>query len=162
MKTTKEITRISIIVAIATLFRIYIRILPNVQLLTPIVILYALNRKYIQALIISFLVIIISALFMSFGIWVLFQLLSYSFVIIFVKICDCLIPNIKIKKYITLFSSGIIYGFVITLIQCLVLTGIKSFYAFYIASLPFDLYHGLGNLLIYELVLKRISKVGKI
>lgn len=64
MKTTKEITRISIIVAIATLFRIYIRILPNVQLLTPIVILYALNRKYIQALIIRFLVIIISALFM--------------------------------------------------------------------------------------------------
>ena len=42
------------------------------------------------------------------------------------------------------FFGGLLYGFVISVIS-VKLMGINSFWAYYIAGIPFDLLHGLGN-----------------
>lgn len=161
MTKTKEITKLAFIIAIAIIFRVYVRLFPNVQLLSPIVILYTLRKKYVESLIISTLVLIISGVFISFGIWVVFQIISYSIVVLFVFIINKLFFDFKFKEYIILFSSGLVYGLIITFIQCLFLTGINTFFVFYITSIPFDVYHGIGNVLTYHLILKKVIKIKK-
>lgn len=157
MKKAQDICRLAAIIAICVIFRVYVRVLPNVQILTPMVVYYAIKRKLCEANIISTLVLIISAFFISLDFWIILQILSYFVVIIFAYTFNKFANKNSYYISLIMFLSGFVYGFFITILQSLLLTGLNNFCVLYLSSLPFDLYHGLGNLFIYFFIIRNIK-----
>ncbi|MFR4763804.1 MAG: hypothetical protein ACLT9V_04665, partial [Anaerococcus obesiensis] len=60
---------------------------------------------------------------------------------------------------IALGLSGFIYGFLITLMQVFLVDGNKfTFFGLYAGSIPFDINHMVGNIVIYIFLIFRLEK----
>ena len=134
---TKKLTRLAGLCAICVITRIYLKLIPNVQILSDII------------------------LILGFGYWVIFQVLDFGILgisnyILFNKIK---IKKTKINKVIALGISGFIYGFLITIMQVLFMSGnIFTFFGLYAGSIPFDINHMVGNIVIYIFLIIRLEK----
>ena len=150
---TKKLTRLAGLCAICVITRIYLKLIPNVQILSDIILILAINGKLDESLITSF--------FLGFGYWVIFQVLDFGILgisnyMIFNKIK---IKKTKINKAIALGISGFIYGFLITVMQVLFMGGnIFTFFGLYAGSIPFDINHMIGNIVIYIFLIFRLEK----
>ena len=69
------------------------------------------------------------------------------------------IKKTKINKAIALGISGFIYGFLITIMQVLFMSGnIFTFFGLYAGSITFDINHMVGNIVIYIFLIFRLEK----
>ena len=158
---TKKLTRLAGICAICVITRIYLKLIPNVQILSDIILILAINGKLDESLVVNATTMIITSFFLGFGYWVIFQVLDFGILgisnyMIFNKIK---IKKTKINKTIALGLSGFIYGFLITLMQVFLVDGNKfTFLGLYAGSIPFDINHMVGNIVIYIFLIFRLEK----
>lgn len=158
---TKKLTRLAGLCAICVITRIYLKLIPNVQILSDIILILAINGKLDESLILNVTTMIITSFFLGFGYWVIFQVLDFGILgisnyMIFNKIK---IKKTKMNKTIALGLSGFIYGFLITLMQVFLVDGNKfTFFGLYAGSIPFDINHMVGNILIYIFLIFRLEK----
>ena len=142
--TVRKLTLIAMTIALCSVIRFPFSYLPNITPLTTIYLLICLNIGLSEAIIIADMTIIATS-----G-----QLLAYSLIIflywLFIKID---IMKFLIMQAILCLILGLIYGIVISMFEVFVLQ-ISSFEIYYIAGLPFDLMHGLGNFLFMILVFR--------
>lgn len=158
---TKKLTRLAGLCAICVITRIYLKLIPNVQILSDIILILAINGKLDESLIVNASTMVITSFFLGFGYWVIFQVLDFGILgilnyILFNKIN---IKKTKINKAIALGLSGFIYGFLITLMQVFLVAGNKfTFLGLYAGSIPFDINHMVGNIVIYIFLIIRLEK----
>lgn len=158
---TKKLTRLASLCAICVITRIYLKLIPNVQILSDIILILAINGKLDESLIVNATTIIITSFFLGFGYWVIFQVLDFGILgisnyMIFNKIR---VKKTKMNKTIALGLSGFIYGFLITLMQVFLVDGNKfTFFGLYAGSIPFDINHMVGNIVIYIFLIFRLEK----
>ena len=158
---TKKLTRLAGLCAICVITRIYLKLIPNVQILSDIILILAINGKLDESLIVNATTMIITSFFLGFGYWVIFQVLDFGILgisnyMIFNKIK---IKKTKINKAISLGISGFIYGFLITVMQVLFMSGnIFTFFGLYAGSILFDINHMVGNIVIYIFLIFRLEK----
>lgn len=158
---TKKLTRLAGLCAICVITRIYLKLIPNVQILSDIILILAINGKLDESLIVNATTMIITSFFLGFGYWVIFQVLDFGILgisnyIIFNKIR---VKKTKMNKAIALGLSGFIYGFLITLMQVFLVDGNKfTFLGLYSGSIPFDINHMVGNIVIYIFLIFRLEK----
>ena len=158
---TKKLTRLAGLCAICVITRIYLKLIPNVQILSDIILILAINGKLDESLLVNATTMIITSFFLGFGYWVIFQVLDFGILgisnyIIFNKIR---IKKTKMNKTIALGLSGFIYGFLITLMQVFLVDGNKfTFLGLYAGSIPFDINHMVGNIVIYIFLIFRLEK----
>lgn len=163
---TKKLTRLAGLCAICVITRIYLKLIPNVQILSDIILILAINGKLDESLIVNATTMIITSFFLGFGYWVIFQVLDFGILgisnyMIFNKIN---IKKTKINKAIALGLSGFVYGFLITLMQVFLVSGNKfTFFGLYAGSIPFDINHMVGNIVIYIFLVFRLEEyiIGK-
>ena len=137
------------------------KLIPNVQILSDIILILAINGKFDESLLVNAITMIITSFFLGFGYWVIFQVLDFGILgisnyMIFNKIR---VKKTKINKAIALGLSGFIYGFLITLMQVFFVDGNKfTFFGLYAGSIPFDINHMVGNIVIYIFLIFRLEK----
>ena len=124
-------------IALCSVIRFPFSYLPNITPLTTIYLLICLNIGLSEAIIIADMTIIATSVYLGMGYWVVGQLLAYSLIIFLYW----LVIKIDIMKFL-----------IMQAILCLILGLIYGID--YIAGLPFDLMHGLGNFLFMILVFR--------
>lgn len=158
---TRKLTRLASLCAICVITRISLNIVPNVQILSDIILILAINDRLDESLIVNAVTMVITSFYLGFGYWVIFQVLDFGIL----AGLNCLVFNkIGLKKSdsnkaIMLGVSGFLYGLLITLMQIFLVAGNKfTFLALYAGSIPFDINHTIGNVVIYFLLIRQLEK----
>ncbi|MEK4301280.1 ECF transporter S component [Oceanobacillus sp. FSL W8-0428] len=160
---TYKLTLLALLAALAVVGRYAFHFLPNVQPITAIIILTGIFLGPVSSVILSVLVVFLSNMLLGMGIWTVWQIISWCLIGLTAGIIGIIWKKVPLL-FIILFSmfSGYFYGFIISLTTFQV-TG--HFWPYYLAGLPFDTAHAIGNgvfiLLLYPLLhglFKRYSK----
>ncbi|WP_010284319.1 ECF transporter S component [Bacillus timonensis] len=139
----KNLTLLSMLIALSVVGRIAFTFLPNVQPTTTIIIITSLFLGPIYGVLVAVISSVLSNLVMGMGLWTIGQIIAWGIIGL---VSGALrkhrerIPVVLLSIYAVF--CGFLYGFVIS-IPLYVLSG--KFFAYYIAGLPFDLSHAIGN-----------------
>lgn len=131
------------LIALSVVGRIMFTFIPNVQPTTAIIIITSLFLGPIYGVVVAILSAILSNLVMGMGLWTFGQIIAWGTIGLISgvmrKYRDRL-PVIVLAIYAVF--CGFLYGFVIS-IPLYLFSG--KFLAYYIAGLPFDMSHAIGN-----------------
>lgn len=151
--TAQRIAALALMTAACVVGRMLFTFLPNVQPMTAILLLLTLAFSLPEALLIAALSLVITNLFLGFGIWTVGQLLSYAVILLLFWLCTRL-PLVGEKLW---FQAGVaalmgfVYGFSYAIFNYFLL-GMQVFWAYWLSGLSFDALHAAGNLGFYLLL----------
>ena len=155
--TVHRIALLAVMTALSTVGRFVfaLPIFPNIQPMTALFILIALNIGVVDSLIVSVLSILLTNMFLGMGPWTVLQMLSFSVVILLTGLLKSVYDfgTLKNRIFFSIWAllTGFIYGFIISYFN-FHLYGMNNFFIYYINGLPFDVLHGVGNLGFYFLL----------
>ncbi len=143
---TKKLAFLAMMTAACVVGRLSFQWIPNVQPMTDMLLLLTIYQGLFSGLIVSLLSLIITSLFLGMGTWTIAQLISYAVVLVFFSVLYryTYVKHALILQAMASFVVGLLYGFVISLVQAPFL-GIQSFWAYYVVGISFDLLHAAGN-----------------
>lgn len=149
----KSITLVALFSALTVSGRLLLAFIPNVQPVTSLIILFTLLLGIRYGMVEAILVIVLSNLFLGFGIWTFGQILGYIVIVLLVGLL--IRPNFKKIPFsvMILFAAamGFLYGFIQALFQ-IPFFGWGYFVAYYVSGLLFDVYHAVGNAIFYVIL----------
>lgn len=124
-------------------------ILPNIQPMTALLLIIALNIGIIDSLIVSLISILLTNLFLGMGPWTILQIISFAVIILLTGLLKYFYRTKSFTNRL-LFSTwaglmGFVYGFIISYLS-FHLYGMNNFLVYYINGIPFDLLHAIGNI----------------
>ena len=156
----KRITLLALLTALCTVARIAVLPLPNVQPVTDTVMIITFFEGFGSGLTLAVLTMIVSNLFLGFGIWTLPQIAAYVVCVVTVGIMAKIIPWKKMRwvQFVLCAFLGFEYGFVVSLGMA-VIGQAPAFWAYWLSGLPFDFYHAIGNLVFYPLLYWLLRKL---
>ncbi|RFB17015.1 ECF transporter S component [Bacillus sp. HNG] len=139
----KNLTFLSMLIALSVVGRIMFTFLPNVQPTTAIIIIASLFLGPIYGVIVAVLSSVLSNLVMGMGLWTVGQIFAWGIIGLIsgaLRKYRDRIPVAVLVIYAVF--CGFLYGLVIS-IPLYLFSG--KFFAYYIAGLPFDMSHAIGN-----------------
>ena len=123
-------------------------ILPNIQPMTALLLIIALNIGIIDSLLVSLISVLLTNLFLGMGPWTITQIISFALVILLTALIKVFyrFGNWWNRLGFSLWAAaaGFLYGFVISYLN-FHLYGMNNFIVYYMNGLPFDLLHAVGN-----------------
>ncbi|HIS28492.1 MAG TPA: ECF transporter S component [Candidatus Avamphibacillus intestinigallinarum] len=157
---TYRLTLLALLATIAIIGRNVLTFLPNIQPVTTIVIITTCLLGLIDAFLLIMVIVIVSNMYLGFGIWAFWQIIAWSAIALCTKGFKIVF---KKDSIITLgifsFLSGYMYGFIISLFTYQI-TG--KFWPYYIAGIPFDTYHAIGNVIFMFILLPLLKQAIKL
>ena len=157
---TYKLTLLALLAAMAVVGRSVFAFLPNVQPVTSIIIICGLFLGPVSAIILAILTTFLSNMLLGMGIWTIWQVISWGIIGLISGLLGMIPRKIPIFL-IVLFAifSGYFYGFIISLTTYQI-TG--KFWPYYLAGLPFDTNHAIGNavfiILLYPIISHFLKK----
>lgn len=154
---TSQIAFLSVFAAFIVVGRIVFQFLPNIQPVTVMLICLAIFAGTRSAVLLAIISTYVSNIYLGLGIWTIWQILGWVTVSLLSGLLAQQLKNANI--YIFSLYCGMmayVYGIVIQL-GTYSYTG--NFIAYYLASLPFDTLHAIGNIgfaIILTPILQRI------
>lgn len=150
---TRDICCIALVSAACVVGRTLFQFIPNFQPMTDMFILISLYKGMKNGILVCILSIVITNIYMGMGIWTLFQIISFSIIIIATFFCS---KSFFFRKHLSVqliyaVFCGYLYGFLISYMFASVYA-IPNFFVYYIQGLSFDSLHALGNGLFYPLL----------
>jgi energy-coupling factor transport system substrate-specific component len=151
--TIRRITIIALLAAILTVGRIAFTMIPNVQPNTTIIILASFVLGPVQGLILAILSTLTTNLFLGHGLWSFGQMAAWGLIAVFSGILGKY--RHKLPWWILSFYAGFC-GFLFGFIMSAIMGGIimQKFWPYYLAGLPFDLNHAVGNVVFFLVLYK--------
>lgn len=139
----KKLTLLSMLIALSVVGRITFTFIPNVQPTTSIIIIVSLFLGPLYGFVLATFSAILSNLVMGMGLWTIGQIVAWGIIGVVSGILGKYREKIPFAV-LTAYSvfCGFLYGFVISLPTYL-FSG--KFFAYYLAGLPFDVSHAIGN-----------------
>lgn len=152
---TYKITLLALLAALAVVGRSVFVFIPNVQPVTAIIIICGLILGPSAAVILAILTTFLSNMVLGMGIWSIWQIISWGLIGIISGLIGRFFKKVPLY-FIILFAafSGYFYGFVISLTTYQI-TG--KFWPYYLAGLPFDTNHAIGNVVFIIVLYPMIS-----
>lgn len=154
---SREIVLFGMLGGVTAGLQMALSFLPNVEVVTLLIILFSLIYKR-KALYIVCTFVVLMGLLHGFGLW------WFGYVILwpFLSILTVLIRNKVYEKYLALaiYSGlyGLLFGFFYA-IPYAVFGGINAGIAYWAAGIPYDIIHGVGNYFLMLLLGKKIFDV---
>ena len=146
----KSITLVAVLTALSVTGRIAFAFIPNVQPTTTLLILVTLLMGMRYGTLHAILVMVVSNLILGIGIWTIPQIIGYIVIVLItgliIRPMFSKIPHVIMGLYAGF--TGFLYGFVISLCQAPIY-GLNYFLVYYMAGLPFDFNHAIGNVGFY-------------
>lgn len=151
---TYKLTLLALLATLGVVGRYLFAFLPNVQPVTSLIIICGLILGSAAAILLAILTTFLSNMTLGMGIWVIWQIISWGIIGLISGLLGKYFKNIPLYV-IVIFSiiSGYLYGFIISLTTYQI-TG--KFLPYYLAGLPFDTNHAIGNavfiILLYPII----------
>lgn len=157
---SRKITLLGILTALCTVARLVVIPLPNVQPVTAILMLVSLNWSVGAGLVLATLTMLVSNLFLGFGLWTVPQIAAYLVCILTVGVMQKFLP---LKQHLWLqvllcTALGYEYGWCVSL-GLAILGSAPAFWPYWLSGLLFDTYHAMGNFVFYPLLAPVLSKL---
>ncbi|MBO0454407.1 ECF transporter S component [Candidatus Enterococcus murrayae] len=156
----KELSLLSMMIALCVVSRSFFQFIVNVQPVTAILLIITIYWGVYQGLIVSVLSILITNFYMGMGIWTVAQIVTY-FLIIFLTGLLKKLPAFKnsiLVQAIYAGITGLLFGLFISAIQA-PFFGISAFLPYYLAGVPTDVMHAVGNVAFYLLLTPILRKL---
>ena len=160
MKPVTKIALIAMLSALTFICQVALFFLPNIHLVTLLLILYVCLLPLSMSLAITLTFVTLNWLFWGFGDWVLgYYVIWPLFVVIAYSLRGYFQEN---QDYWAILAGGfgLAFGALFT-IQHILLYGLHTGYAFWIRGLVFDIVHGVSNYIIVLLLFKPLLKIMK-
>ncbi|MFD1850520.1 ECF transporter S component [Oceanobacillus bengalensis] len=156
---TYKITLLSLLATLAVVGRYLFQFIPNAQPVTALIIICGILLGPIEGIILALLVTFLSNMLLGMGIWTIWQIVAWGIIGLLSGLLGELFKKVPVIV-IVLFSvfSGYLYGFIISLTTYSV-SG--AFWPYYIAGLPFDTTHAIGNgvfMIVFYPIITRLFK----
>lgn len=146
---------LALLAALAVVGRSVFVFIPNVQPVTAIIITCGLILGPGAAVILAILTTFLSNMILGMGIWSIWQITSWGLIGIISGLLGKLFKKVPIFVIILFAAfSGYFYGFVISLTTYQI-SG--KFWPYYLAGLPFDTNHAIGNVVFIIVLYPTIS-----
>ncbi len=131
------------LIALSVVGRITFTFLPNVQPTTAIIIITSLFLGPVYGMIVAVFSSVLSNLVMGMGLWTFGQIIAWGIIGLLGGVLRVYRDRIPVL-ILTLFAifCGFLYGFIIS-VPLYLFSG--KFIAYYLAGLPFDVSHAIGN-----------------
>lgn len=156
---TKDIVTIGVLVAMIEAVKLGLAFLPNIELVSLLIILFTLYyKKKIVYVIYTF--VLIEGLLYGFGVWWIMYLYVWT---ILAAITYLFRKNESVIVWSMIAGFyGLVFGGLCA-IPYLFISGMKAGFAYWIAGIPYDILHGIGNftgtLLLFRPIDKLLKKV---
>ncbi|WP_112181213.1 MULTISPECIES: ECF transporter S component [Paraliobacillus] len=159
MKQTYRLTLIAVLASLCVVGRVGFQFLPNIQPVTAIIIITGFFLGPFSAFFLAVITTYISNLFLGMGIWTVWQIIAWSIIGIF----SGLLGKMYLKKpfiYLLIYAliAGLFFGFTFAITNYFI-TG--KFLAYYLAGLPFDISHAIGNVVFLFVLYEPLSLIFK-
>ncbi|MGD6962127.1 ECF transporter S component [Fictibacillus phosphorivorans] len=156
--TVKRITIIALLAAILTVGRITFSMIPNVQPNTTILILASFVLGPVQGLLLAILSTITTNLFLGHGLWTFGQMFAWGLIAVMSAYLGKYRHNIPwLLLPIYAGFCGFLFGFIMSVLFGGII--MQKFWPYYMASLPFDLNHAIGNVVFFIVLYKPLLYV---
>jgi len=160
---TYKLTLLALLAAIGVIGRAALAFIPNVQPVTSIIIIAGVMLGPLAAIVLAVLITFLSNIILGMGIWTVWQVVSWGIIGLLSGVLGKFFKNIPLYMIVLLaIFSGYFYGFIISLTTYQV-TGM--FWPYYLAGLPFDTNHAIGNaifiILLYPTITYFVKKYAK-
>lgn len=155
---SKKNATLSMLTALAVVGRVGFTFFPNVQPMTAVIIITALLLGTPSGILVAVMAVVLSNLIMGMGLWTLSQILCWGVIGLFAGV----LGKTKEHKWFLLIGaifavfSGYLYGFFMS-IPTFILTNYG--WAYYVAGLPFDSAHAIGNGVFFFILYPVLKKV---
>ncbi|WP_138416888.1 ECF transporter S component [Aquibacillus sediminis] len=154
---TYKLTLIAVLASLAVVGRLFFQFVPNVQPVTSIIIICGFYLGPVSGIMLAFLSTYLSNLILGMGIWVVWQLVGWTLI-------GCISGWIGRFSFtyplhlLILFGicSGYMYGFIVSLANYSIA---GKFWPYYLAGLPYDTYHAIGNGVFIAILFPVITKI---
>ncbi|SHN20109.1 ECF transporter S component [Gracilibacillus kekensis] len=153
---TYKLTLISLLAALCVIGRISFQFLPNVQPVTTIIIIASAMLGVLPGIFIAIISTYLTNLFLGMGIWTIWQMIAWTVIAMLSGLLGKYEKSNKMIAFL-LFSilAAYIYGLVVNIGS---FTYAGSFLAYYLAGIPFDTMHAIGNgafmLILYPILVR--------
>ncbi|MGX7348943.1 ECF transporter S component [Dolosicoccus paucivorans] len=146
----RRIALLGLLSAVSYVGRLVFSFIPNVQPMSVILLLISHYLGIIDGIIVASLSVVLSNLFLGFGPWTIYQILSYGLVLLMIT---PLFKRCSSRWYRAFLAGllGLLYGLIISLLFVYSYR-VNHFWAYYLRGIPFDLNHCLGNIVFYLLL----------
>jgi energy-coupling factor transport system substrate-specific component len=147
MFSTRKLTLLAMLTALAVVGRIYANVLfpflPNMQPMTSVIIICSLLLGPAAGVIIAVLSTLLSNMILGMGLWTLWQIIAWGLIGLLFGLIGKLWrnPNLLIMTAASVLT-GYLYGLLISLPNLIIM---EHFLAYYVAGLSFDTMHAIGN-----------------
>ncbi|WP_315080987.1 hypothetical protein [uncultured Clostridium sp.] len=153
----KELILFGILGAILTIAQVSLNFIPNIEAVSLLIIIYSLiyDKKSIFSI---FIFIIMMGLIYGFGSW------WFGYIILWpvLNIVTCLLSKFIKNRYLilSLYSGtfGLLFGFFYA-IPYAIFGGINAGIVYWVAGIPYDIIHGVGNYFIMLFLGEKLYKL---
>lgn len=158
MMATRKIALLGVLIALCVVGRIVFASVPNVQPVTAIIIICAFWMGPVSGVILAVGTTFATNLVLGTGMWTFTQIFAWSMIGLLsgaIGIWFKRIPVFILSIYAGL--CGLFFGFVFS-IQNMIVGGFP-FWPYYLAGLPFDINHAVGNVVFFIVLYPILSKL---
>lgn len=153
--TTKDIVILALCTALILIQQIALAGLPNIELVSFLVILYARNFRY-KSLNIIYVFALLEGIFYGFHIW----WISYLYVWTILALITIMMSKVESPFIWAVISGvfGLFFGMLCS-IPYLIMGGPTMAVAYWVSGIPFDLIHCVGNFVLCLILWKPLSTI---
>ena len=152
---TRDLVIVAMMAAVLFVVQVALSFVPNIELVTLLIIIYSLviGRKTIFAI---YVFALLEGLFYGFGIWWIMYLYVWTVLYFIVR-------ALRKQQEVLVWSLvggffGLLFGTLCS-IPYFFIGGIGAGVAWWVAGLPYDILHGVGNFVVILVLFKPIHKV---
>lgn len=163
MTKSYNIALVGILSAVNVTSRMVFQFLPNIKPVTSIIIITAMFFGLYIAIQVVVTTTLLSGILLGLGPYVIFQILAWIVIVLITVVINRVVKQKRVVTY-TIWSGvcGFIFGFIVSMGK--LLYGWTLFLTYYVAGVPFDALHALGNIVFFPIcymalcpVFKRVS-----
>ncbi len=158
MKATHHIVLIGLLSALLLVMQVSLSALPNVELVSFLIIIYALTLPFTTTILITIVFVTLQMLVWGMGDWVIGYYWIWP---LWVIILFLLKPLLKNNEYSWAFVSGF-WGFAFGMLFAInhgIFYGFNYSFVYWIKGISFDIIHAISNYIVILLLLKPTHKL---
>lgn len=144
----QQMTKIAMLAALCVALRYAFAPLPNIQPITALFFVLVTVESFGFAFLVMSLSMLASSFLLGFGVWVIFQIISFALVLVFWLVLSKWLNAFWLAILASLLAFA--YGFVIDGLMALVFG--MPWWSYVLAGLPFNVNHALSTLFFYPLL----------
>lgn len=155
--TSKRVAFLAMMVALSVASRTLFVALPNIQPVTVIVLLIAVQLGVIEAWSVAALTMIVTGFYLGFGYWVFAQILAYAVIVVMMRVAFAK-TDWRVQA-IASFGLAFVYGFIVSVGNLAAVGALNTLFPYWVAGLPFDILQASGNLVFYIVLAPLFNKL---